>query len=250
MENILQNQKTSNQSQVFEVNRKNWMKIILLGFAETILIVGSFYTGLKYSENKESRISTLLPTPTVTSQQPTKSPEITPIPEIESTVAWRKYGENSVISFDYPNGWHIYSGWFEKQGDPMEILLDPEPLSGTPRGGPISTISIGDYSGNENPDAVLERNLSLAKDNIIDVKETSFIIRGAKVYKFEGKINLYNEMVPVLEYHTLLRGDNTDNINTHVIKASLTYFRDDEKRQKYSKILDRLVRSLKHKNQK
>ena len=163
MKNILRNQEELNQSQASEISRKKRIKIVLISFAEIILIAGSFYAGLRYPENKEPRDLTPLPTPTVTNQQPTKSPEITPTSKVESTITWRKFGENKAISFDYPNGWHIYSGWFEKEGDPIKIFLSPEPLDGAPRGGSESVIIIEDYFGNENPNAILERNLSRSR---------------------------------------------------------------------------------------
>jgi len=248
MEENLNNQETPSQSQGYVVERKNRIRIALLGFAEIILILGSFYAGLKYSQNKEPSIYIPPPTPTSSLQQPAKPPETTPISEVESTIVWRNY-QNFDISFDYPNGWHVFINWIEKQGDPTEILLGPEPLNNIPREGPISTILIEDfnYFGSENPNTVLEKNLSYSRENITDLKETFFMVRGIKVYKLEGKVEFFGEVEPALEYHTILQGNNTNNANTHVIKASL--FSSNETYQNYSEILDKIVRSLKLKNQ-
>lgn len=227
-----------------EVKTKNWLRIILLISIILILLIGAFLCGIKFS--KKSTFLSLKEQPTgqvITS--------ITPYPTLTANAGelWRKWGANSILSFDYPNGWHIYSLWPDKWESPVSILVDPEPLSDAPRGGPPSVIVIQDYSGNKNPGEILSSNLASARKNISDVSESSFSVGRIVFYKFEGKVNVFEQMVPRLEYHAILKGENTDSLNTHVIKASLEYFTNEEKHAEYVKILDRIVRSLKHRDQ-
>lgn len=233
----------------------NLFKIISILVVSIILLVGVFSAGIMLGGNrakvvKESKTS-------LTTAAPTSSPIYTPTTPISGTTpaesmvtTWRKATNLSAITFEYPNGWHVSSGWFNKEGDPVPILLDPEPLYGAPRGGPISIIMISDYSGLNSPTDTLNKNLSDAKKNITDLKESTFTANGTTFYKLEGKVNLYNEMVPILEYHALLKGPSTNNINTHIIRAQFTYFQDNEEHQEYAKILDKIVRSLRHRDQK
>lgn len=186
---------------------------------------------------------------------PTNVPEATvsvpePTSKIEVSAGWKRAENLSLVTFDYPIGWHVSSSWPTDYKGPVTIVLDPEPLNGAPRGGPTTAIMIKDYSGIDNPEEQLNKNLEESKKNITDAKETKFILGSTTFYKLEGKFNLYNEMVPILQYHALLKGPNTNNINTHVIQADLTHYRDNEDHKKYVEILDRLVRSMKHKDQK
>jgi len=177
-------------------------------------------------------------------------PSSTPTNKIESPTGWKRAENLSLVSFDYPIGWHVSSSWSTDYKGPVTIVLDPEPLNGAPRGGPTTAIMIKDYSGIDNPEEQLNKNLEESKKNIVDIKETKFIVGSTTFYKLEGRFNLYNEMVPILLYHALLKGQNTNNINTHVIWADLTHYRDNDDHKKYVEILDRLIRSMRHKDEK
>lgn len=53
---------TQSQSQLTNDNQKNWLKISLLILGGLILLVGAFYAGIRFSENKEKQSATNLPT--------------------------------------------------------------------------------------------------------------------------------------------------------------------------------------------
>jgi len=237
-------------NQAVETKVNYWAISTLILFF--ILVFGGFYTfTLSNKSTNSAGIANLRPTdivPTNTPEPIVSSPTSTN--KIDLSAGWKRAENLSLVTFEYPFGWHVSSSWPTDYKGPVTIVLDPEPLNGAPRGGPTTTIMIKDYSGLDNPEAQLAKNIEEAKKNIIDVQETKFDIGATTFYKLEGKFNLYNEMVPILQYHALLKGPNTNNINTHVVQAELTHYRDNEDHKKYAEILDHLVRSIKHKDQK
>lgn len=161
---------------------------------------------------------------------------------------WRRANNLSSISFEYPNGWHVASIWKVDNSQPISFKLDPEPYNGAPRGGPDVAITINDYSGYDDPEGILTENINKSKDFIENLEETTFETESGIFIKLEGEFNFYGEMVPYITYHAILRGPDTGNINTHIVEAQLTYFQDNDERDKYVEILDKVVKSMRHRD--
>lgn len=230
----------------------NLFKIIIL-VVNIILLVGAFSAGIMIGGNRAKVIKDS--EKCLTTASPTTNPICNPTTPISKTTptestatSWRKATNLSSITFEYPNGWHVRSNWVNEDGV-IEILLDPEPLDGLRMEGPFSVIAIREYFALNNPTDTLNKNLSEAKKYITDLKESTFTVNGTTFYKLEGKADFHSEMVPILEYHALLKGRSNDNMNTYLIRAQLTYFENNEKHQEYAKILDKIVRSLRPQDQ-
>lgn len=113
MEENLQNQETVPiQPQISESGGKKWAKITLFIFVGLILLAGTFYAGVKYSENKGRQRLANFPTPTVR-PSPFPSPETpTPTPTIleeTSPIAdWQEYKNDKYgFSIKYPQNWVV-----------------------------------------------------------------------------------------------------------------------------------------------
>jgi len=228
--------------------KKDYPQVILLVLGSLVVIGGAFYAGIKYWEKQGCQFSAKAPTPLIL-QQPTEFLEPTSPTATKTSEVWRKWEKSAVINFEYPNGWHVHSGWPYNNEEPIKIRINPEPIDDAPQGGWDSVIIIYDYSGINNPEEILKKNIEEAKKNVSSLKETPLTINSTTFYKIEGESNLFNQTVPVLEYHALLRGPNTDNINTHVIRAQLNYPNNEEEYKTDVEIFERIVQSLRHKDQ-
>lgn len=109
MEENLQNQEAVPiQPQISESGGKKWAKITLFIFVGLILLAGTFYAGVKYSENKERQRLANLPVPTVR-PSPFPSPEVpTPTPTTLPIAGWQEYKNDKYgFSIRYPQDWIV-----------------------------------------------------------------------------------------------------------------------------------------------
>jgi len=228
-----------------KVEKANYWKIgffisllCLIGFIAFVY----FYSGnnifINQKEKKPEKVVSILPpSPTVVESSP--SPR-------EGEITWRRTNFMGSYSFEYPNGWHVSNQWSaispeqsESQRHTMLIIIDPEPINTAPRGGPISAIMMSDKSGLQNPDEVFDNDRELFKNSLQDLEENIIQADFGTIYHYKGKINVYNQMVETERYYFMIQGGIQDNINKHIIMASL------ETDISNSEILRKIVTSFK-----
>lgn len=148
MKNLQSPETITNQKQTMENNRENWLKIVLLFLAELILLAGAFYTGIKFTKNKQTQkpkdIKKLSLTPTIepsTATMPTISVLPSPTQATQTyprPANWKTVTIPSMkISLCLPPKWEIGSGHYPN--DYIEIFFERDPVY-RPRATSISKI--------------------------------------------------------------------------------------------------------------
>ena len=146
----------------------------------------------------------------------------------------------AAYEFAYPDGWHASSIWPTDLAAPISIAIDPNPINGAPRGGPLSTILISDWSGFENPDEVFEEKLTETRDLIVgDLEEKTSTNDFGTVYHLTGLVEYYEEQAPYETYLFMIPGSTPNNQNKHIIKATLETYKDE-----HSEVLQKVVESF------
>lgn len=126
----------ANQKQTFVTGRKNWIRLILLIFAQLILLAGTFYAGIKFAGNKQTQGSKgtkrSLPSPTI-KPSTTPAPTISVLPSPTQTTQayprpanWKTVTISSLkISLCLPPKWVIGSDHYLT--DYIEIFFERDP---------------------------------------------------------------------------------------------------------------------------
>lgn len=148
-----------------------------------VTILSLSLSGYLYYQNTKS---TTPPTPT-----PTSSPVRTPTPSPDSSkIQWRQTSFMGGYSFEYPNGWHVASQWPESTNEDgslrVYIWIDPEPISGAPRGGPFSTIDIAEIGSTTNSESIFAQELERLRNNLENVTEEIISGNTGDIYHFTG----------------------------------------------------------------
>ncbi len=170
-----------------------------------------------------------------------------PATEEKKETPWPRTNFMGNYSFEYPAGWHVSNQWWprvspesaESQGQTISILINSEPINTAPRGGPISQIMISDKSGLQNPNEVFNQDRESFKKSLQDLEEETIQADFGTIYRYKGKIDVYYQMVETERYYFTIQGKIQDNINKHIIMASL------ETEISNSEVLRKIVTSFK-----
>jgi hypothetical protein len=160
-------------------------------------------------------------------------------------VKWNTTNLMGTYTFDYPDGWHVVSLFPSsyKGSDGDWILINPEPISTAPRGGPAAAIELIDYSGLESPELFLEELIEEHK-NIVEevVSEEEITTSFGKIKYLKGKINVYGKILDHEIYYFMVPSLRVRNdANKHVIEARAAS-------NEYYDILRKMVLSFKQVN--
>ncbi|MDP3998150.1 MAG: hypothetical protein Q8P89_00845 [bacterium] len=170
---------------------------------------------------------------------PTTTPKPTPTPASE----WKEAKFGSLLSYDYPQNWHVAEIWPQTAGQGITLAMDPNPISTAPRGGPLATFEIRVLNGLPNPNEVFEQEKAkFNQENYSDI--TTEIINSplGPVYYYKGKFlpGMF-EGQPIENYYLTFQGVLNDPPNQQILIVSMALKGDP----KLSEMLRHVVLSIK-----
>lgn len=239
MENQTEQPVTPIRTQTELLTEKSRITIIFIVLFFLLLGASSFlyyqYIQLKQQSNN-----------IVTEISTTPSPQVNPNSSLlsDQTITWKTDKHASLFSYEYPFGWHVAELWQENVAqNGIMLVIDPNPISTAPRGGPIGTFEITILNGNKNPDEILQQRIDgFNSGNYLDITNEVINADIGTVYYYKGK--MVGPMFggePVESYFFTFHKNPNDLINQQVVIATLALKNDP----KLSEMLRHIVLSFK-----
>jgi len=156
-----------------------------------------------------------------------KMTQTSPPPQQEPTTSsWIRTDILGPFSIEYPAGWHVALVWPdtpEKASQGIQLAIDPRPINLAPRGGPLTKITISDFSGIQNPEeryAQWKTNQKQSLETIEKENESKTTI--GSMYHTKGKSTIYADLRQMEDYVLLIPSSNsTDKMNYHILHGQV-----------------------------
>lgn len=198
-----------------QVKHTSIFKFLIMGIA-FILVLGVGFTAGSLIKSESSNQSS---NAALTNLKETNSESPSPTSAIKTENEWVRTSFMGAYSFEYPKGWHVTSKWPENMDNGILVMMDPQPISDSPRDGPPSKIYFTDRNGFSNAQAELTKKRQEFKENYADVTEEEIKSNSFTIYHYTGKFE--GEFMPgaiINEYMFIIEG--FDDINDRLIILS------------------------------
>jgi hypothetical protein len=251
---LYQNKKieSTNQSNTptIQPTTKQSKSILFLTVLILTIIPLSVCVGIQIGKNSANNKQQIIVSPTIVPTQKIidSLPSTTiPKPSINQSDNWKTAKYGGIFSYEYPTNWHVAELWdtYPSTNDShtTTIVIDPNPISTAPRGGPPGSFLISVISGSNNPDKILTEQINtFNEENYSDITKETLTTDIGTIYHYYGKIK--GEMMQgalVEKYYFTFNQNPKDLINQQVIIASLELANNPE----YSTMLKHIVLSFK-----